>query len=70
MNVTRDTAVSIYCAAFVPYARFIACNDSAARAFAYHMLAVNRELCTMVMDAIGSWPSSEVELRELQRAYR
>lgn len=42
----------------------------ASAAFAYHMLAVNRELCTMVMDAIGSWPSSEVELRELQRCYR
>lgn len=39
-------------------------------AFARHMIATRKALCLQVLEVIGSWPSSEVELRALQRAWR
>ena len=51
------------------YCRQFLLSGKDAQAFASYMLVYKRELCARVMDIIGSWPSSEAELRALQRAY-
>lgn len=52
------------------YCRKFADSGLEPHAFAVRMLAQDRQLCVNVLDHIGSFPSSEPELRALQRAFR
>lgn len=57
--------VAAYCKAFA--AAKAADASLSPTAFAYRMLARDRTLCMSVLDYIGCFPSSEPELRALQR---
>lgn len=51
------------------YCRAFAESGQTPIEFARHALAHHRALCCSILDTIGSWPSSEPELRALQLIY-
>ena len=51
------------------YCGLFEAHDLTPEAFARRMLVSSPNLCLLVMEAIGSWPSSEPELAALQRLY-
>lgn len=60
--MTGDNPVARYCRLYVN-------SSMGADAFAFYMLTHHRELCIRVLEEIGSWPSSERELRALQKRF-
>jgi len=59
----KENAVNAYCEAFKQ-------SDKSAKDFAIYARARWPRLCLRVMEEIGSWPSSEQELSELQKQWR
>ncbi len=59
----HDTAVADYC-------RRYKASGLSEILFAMREIVRDRDLCLAVLEVIGSWPSSEPELRALQQAYR
>jgi hypothetical protein len=65
LRASLDNAVAVYCAAFKSYRE--AYPSVTPKDFAALARRVAPVCCLMVLEVIGSWPSSEPELAALQR---